>query len=242
MSETTQELFREDGYLRTCEATVTHIDSSGVCLDRTVFYPLGGGQPGDSGRLIRANGDAITVTDTRRVHDSGHHLHALEPGAVPLTVGEPVRAEIDWPRRHRFMRLHSCLHLLCAVIPAPVTGGSIREDSARLDFDLPEPPDKQAIEDALNRLIDADHPMSIQWITDQQMQQQPELIRTMSVQPPMGRGRVRLVRFGTADLQPCGGTHVAASGEIGPMTIQSIKKKGKQNRRITVVFAADGVD
>ena len=191
MSETTQELFREDGYLRTCEATVTHIDSGGVCLDRTVFYPLGGGQPGDSGRLIRANGDAVTVTDTRRVHDSGHHLHALDPGAVPLTVGEPVRAEIDWPRRH---------------------------------------------------LIEADHPMSIQWITDQQMQQQPELIRTMSVQPPMGRGRVRLVRFGTADLQPCGGTHVAASGEIGPMTIQSIKKKGKQNRRITVVFAADGVD
>ena len=238
----TRELFREDGYLASCEATVTHVvelgDNKAVVVDQTVFYPMGGGQPGDSGSLIRRGGasDArVAVVDCYRADNQ--HLHVLETGATPPDVGETVTLEIDWQRRHRLMRMHSCMHMLCVVVPAPVTGGSIRDGSGRLDFDLPDPPDKLVVEAELNRLIQEDHAMRLSWITDQEMLEQPELVRTMSVAPPMGSGRVRLVEFGSADLQPCGGTHVASTAEIGPVKVASIKKKGKQNRRITVEFA-----
>ena len=238
----TIELFREDAYLKTCEATVTAVHdgdgaAAGVCVDRTVFYPEGGGQPGDTGVMTRAGGEQLTVADTRKHRDSGAHLHILEAGAAPPAVGETVVLSIDWARRHRLMRMHSCMHMLCAVIPAPVTGGAIRDGSARLDFDLPQAPNKAQVEAELQRLIAADHPMSLRWISDAEMDAQPELVRTMSVKPPRGSGRVRLVEFEGADLQPCGGTHVASSGEIGAVRIQSIKNKGKQNRRITVEFA-----
>jgi len=240
MSDTI-ELFREDAYLKTCDATVTEVTvtdaGTAVCVDRTVFYPEGGGQPGDTGTLTRADGAQLTVTDTRKDRATGAHLHVLEVDAAPPTVGEKVTLAIDWARRHRLMRMHSCMHMLCAVIPAPVTGGAIHDGSARIDFNLPEPPDKAHIESELQRVIAEDHPMTLRWISDAEMDAQPELVRTMSVKPPRGSGRVRLVEFGGADLQPCGGTHVASSGEIGAVRIQSIKNKGKQNRRITVEFA-----
>ena len=231
----TIELFREDAYLKSCDAVVTVVDGARVAVDRTVFYPLGGGQPGDSGKLTRANGEVAAVIDT--VKDNGEHWHVLADDAAPPAVGEKVALEIDWARRHRLMRMHSCMHMLCAVIPAAVTGGSIRDGSGRLDFYLPEPPDKAQVESSLNQLIQADHPMRLRWISDEEMDAQPELVRTMSVAPPRGGGKVRLVEFEGADLQPCGGTHVASSGEIGAVRVQNIKSKGKQNRRITVEFA-----
>lgn len=232
----TIELFREDAYLQQCTATVESVIGRAVVLDRTVFYPTGGGQPGDSGTLIRRDGSELKIVDTYRDRKTGQQVHLLDREDDQPGVGEGVELRVDWERRHRLMRMHSCMHLLCALIPAGVTGGSVRDGSARLDFDLPDPPDKQQIESALNRLIQEDHPMSQEWISDQELQQQPELIRTMSVKPPMGTGRVRLVRFEGVDLQPCGGTHVAASGEIGAVRISKIEKKGKRNRRITIEF------
>ena len=232
----TEELFREDGYLKRCEATVTAVTESGFSVDRTVFYPMGGGQPGDTGFLIFEDGSKGEIVDTYKDRTSGLHLHVLSEDSVPPKVGDRVTLELDWARRYRLMRMHSCMHMLCAAVPQPVTGGSIRDGSGRLDFDIPEPPDKQAIEEKLNELIEADLPMALRWITDEEMDAQPELVRTMSVEPPRGSGKVRLVEFTGADLQPCGGTHVARTAEIGPVKIQSIKKKGKQNRRITVEF------
>ncbi len=242
----TIELFREDGYQQKCTATVVSLAGNGVCVDRTVFYPTGGGQPGDSGKLIRANGTILSIIDTRKAQESDAIMHIVADSTEPMNptapmtlpaVGEQIGLEIDWQRRHRLMRMHSCMHMLCAAIPAPVTGGSISDDSGRLDFNLPDSPDKAQLEAKLNQLIAEDHPMSLRWISDQEMAKQPELIRTMSVKPPMGGGRVRLVEFAGADLQPCGGTHVASSGEIGAVRVQSIKSKGRQNRRITIQFA-----
>lgn len=231
----TEELFREDGYLKTCDAVVTNVTAQGFTVDRTVFYPTGGGQPGDTGHFVSGELEG-TIVDTVNDRDSGLHLHVVEPGSALPDVGDTVTLTIDWARRHRLMRMHSCMHMLCVAVPEPVTGGSIRDGSARLDFDLPEPPDKQMIEDRLNELIAADIPMTMTWISDEELDAQPDLVRTMSVQPPRGSGRVRLVEFKGVDLQPCGGTHVARSSEIGPVRVQSIKKKGKQNRRITVEF------
>lgn len=232
----TEELFRDDGYLQQCEAKVTAVTDSGFAVDRTVFYPMGGGQPGDTG-VYQAGDSGGRIVDTVKDRDSGLHLHVVEDIEALPGVGDKVKLAIDWDRRHRLMRMHSCMHMLCAAVPEPVTGGSIRDGSARLDFDIPEPPDKQVIEDKLNELIAADAPMTLSWISDEEMDTNPDLVRTMSVQPPRGNGRVRLVEFKGIDLQPCGGTHVARTGEIGPVKVQSIKKKGKQNRRITVVFA-----
>ncbi len=233
----TLELFRTDAYLKECSAGVTKVNEHGICVDRTVFYPMGGGQPGDTGVLIRSDGNEIAITDTRQDRETGDHLHLLGPSPPVITVGENVVLRIDWERRYRLMRMHSCMHMLCAVIDAPVTGGSIRDGSARLDFDLPEPPDKMAIEKRLNELISEDHPMALQWITDEELARNPELVRTMSVQPPKGSGRVRLVNFKGVDLQPCGGTHVSSSAEIGKVRIKKIEKKSKLNRRITLEFA-----
>jgi misacylated tRNA(Ala) deacylase len=236
----TKELFREDGYLKSCAAVVAAVDEErGVVVDQTVFYPRGGGQPGDTGVLLRADGERLTIVDSVKDPATGDIRHLISEDSPLPDVGERVTLEIDWERRHRLMRMHSCMHLLCAVVPAGVTGGSVRDGSARLDFDLPDPPDKLQIEAEVNRLISEDHPMSLEWITDEELEQQPELIRTMSVKPPMGAGRVRLVRFKDVDLQPCGGTHVASTAEIGPVRIKKIEKKGKRNRRITVVFAED---
>jgi len=232
----TEPLFREDPYLKSCDAMVLSAGVEGICVDRTVFYAMGGGQPGDTGKIVRANGDAIRITDTRKAADSSAILH-IPDGTKPLPeAGETVQMSIDWERRHRFMRMHSCMHLLCAVIPAPVTGGSISDGRGRLDFDLPEPPDKEQITTRLNALIEEDRQRRLRWITDEEMAQQPELVRTMSVQPPSGSGRVRLVEFDGIDLQPCGGTHVASTGEIGAVRIAKIEKKGKHNRRVIVEF------
>ena len=184
----TNELFREDGYLRECTAAVTGVDARGIRVERTVFYPLGGGQPGDTGVVVRADGGEVTIVDTRKDPQTGDHLHIPDAGQVLPEAGETVTLRIDWERRHRLMRMHSCLHMLCAVIPAPVTGGSIRDGSGRLDFDLPEPPDKLDIEQRLNALIRENHPMSLRWITDAELDSQPELVRTMSDTEPTKTG------------------------------------------------------
>ena len=186
--------------------------------------------------MVRHDGERVDVQDTIKDRESEQIWHVIDEG-LEFEQGERISAVLDWERRYSLMRLHSCMHMLCAVVPAPVTGGSIRDDgTARLDFDLPEPPDKAELNDKLNALTTASHVMRLNWITDKELQAQPDLVRTMSVQPPMGAGTVRLVEFADVDLQPCGGTHVANSNEIGAVTIQSIKKKGKLNRRITIAL------
>ena len=232
----TEPLYRDDAYLAACAARVTAIDERGVRLDRSVFYPLGGGQIGDAGTLRRDDGLELVVTDTVRDRGTGEHLHVVaDPGG--LAVGDEVEAALDWPRRHRVMRWHSALHLLCASVDAPVTSGSIQVDRARLDFDLDDPPDKAAIQEALNELVRRDAPMSARYITDAELDANPGLVRTMSVQPPRNAsGTIRLVEFAGVDLQPCGGTHVRSTAEIGPLVVTKIEKKGRQNRRIVLGF------
>lgn len=234
----TEEIFRNDAYARSCEAVVVTADDRGVVLDRTVFYPEGGGQPGDVGVLRTADGTEVPIADTRKDRDSGAHLHVPAEGAPALEAGQAVTAEIDWERRHRLMRMHTCLHLLCAVIDGGVTGGSVGAEKSRLDFDLPDQSlDKDAIEAALNDLIAADHALAPRWISDDELAASPDLVRTMSVKPPSGQGRVRLIDIAGVDLQPCGGTHVRATGEIGPVRVGKIEKKGRHNRRVNVHFA-----
>jgi misacylated tRNA(Ala) deacylase len=233
----TEELFREDGYLQDCAATVTQIDAVGIRLDRTVFYPTGGGQPGDSGVLRRADGRTIAIADTRKGEVAGEIIHVPAEPVADLAPGETVTVTLDWARRHRHMRMHTCLHLLCAAVPAGVTGGSIGDGKGRLDFDLADSPlvlDKLAIEAKLNELIAGNLPVSARWIDDEELAARPELIRTMSVKPPSGQGRVRLMEVAGTDLQPCGGTHVRATGEIGAVRIDKIESKGKRNRRVSL--------
>lgn len=232
----TQELFREDGYLQEIEAIVTATRDNAIVVDQTVFYAAGGGQPGDSGTCITSAGDTLNIIDTYKDRDNGDYLHILEEGAKVPAIGKPVTLKLDWQRRHRLMRMHSAMHMLCAVIPAPVTGGSIQEGRGRLDFDLPDTVDKEHITAELNKLIEKNVPMSISWITDQELDDNPSLVRTMSVAPPRGSGKIRLINFEGVDFQPCGGTHVASSGEIGPVRVQKVEKKGKMNRRVIVVF------
>lgn len=232
----TEELFREDVYLRRCEARVTAATADGIGLDRTVFYPMGGGQPGDTGMFRLPNGTQIVITDTRK-GEAGDILHIPAPGTALPPIGTAVVAEIDWERRYRHMRMHTCLHLLCAVIGAGVTGGAISADRGRLDFDLPEPLDKQQVTTELNRLIQENHATRVQWITDAELEVQPELVKTLSVQPPRGQGRVRLLGIPGVDLQPCGGTHVASTAEIGPVVVTKIEKKSRHNRRVNITFA-----
>ncbi len=237
----TEPLFRDDAYLREATGTVlARTDEGGLLLDRTLFYPTGGGQPGDGGRLIWDGGEIEIAT---AVKGSGADIVLLPAEPLPLPpVGAEVRQELDWDRRHRHMRVHTALHLLSVVIPLPVTGGAIGTEKGRLDFDMAEAPeDKAALEDDLNRLIAADFPVSAEWITEAELDANPTLVKTLSVQPPRGAGRIRLVRIGagdaTADLQPCGGTHVAGTAEIGPVRLGKIEKKGKQNRRVSVHLA-----
>jgi misacylated tRNA(Ala) deacylase len=235
----TEELFRADAYLKSCEATVTAADATGIRLDRTVFYPMGGGQPGDTGTLRRADGTPVAIADTRKGATPDEIVHVPAAGAPALAVGERVTAEIDWTRRHRHMRMHTCLHLLCAAVPAGVTGGQVGAERSRLDFDSGDLPlDKDAIAAKLNALIAANHPVEPRWITDDEMAARPELVRTMSVKPPSGLGRVRLLDIAGVDLQPCGGTHVRATGEIGPVVVEKIESKGKRNRRVVIALVA----
>lgn len=233
----TEKLYQEDPYLKECTATVTGVADDGVILDRSVFYCQGGGQPGDTGVLVLSDGSSKRVVNTIVHRETGAQLHVLDEEETLPELGMEVTARIDWDRRYGFMRMHSCMHMLCAVIDAPVTGGSVTEGRARLDFDLPDPINKEAVTEALNKLIQQDQPRHFRWITDEELQSQPELVRTMSVSPPMGQGEVRLVEFEQIDLQPCGGTHVARSGEIGEVRVSKIEKKGKQNRRVIVEFA-----
>ena len=233
-----EEVFRSDAYARACNAIIVAAQGDTVELDRTVFYPMGGGQPGDIGHLTLADGRVLDVADTRKGESPDRILHVLSGPAPPGVVGQPVTARIDWERRHRLMRVHTCLHLLCSVIPEEVTGGSIRDDATgRLDFDIPEPRlDREQLTDALNRLVAEDRPVTPLWITDSELAAQPELVRTMSVKPPTGTGRVRLLEIAGIDLQPCGGTHVASTGEIGKVRVTKIEKKGRQNRRVVIAL------
>jgi misacylated tRNA(Ala) deacylase len=231
-------LFRDDAYLRSCEATVVGVDERGIRLDRTVFYPTGGGQPGDTGVLRRADGSTVAISEARKGDTLEDVLHVPAPGGALPAAGEKVTAEIDWDRRYRLMRMHTCLHLLCAVVPGAVTGGQISDGKARLDFDVPgESLDKVAITEKLNALIAADHAVSPRWITDAELAAAPDLVRTMSVKPPTGYGKVRLLDIAGVDLQPCGGTHIRHTAEIGRVEVTKIENKGKQNRRVNLAFA-----
>lgn len=236
----TELLFRDDAYATEFEAVVTGGVPGRPVLDRTLFYPEGGGQPGDTGSLRLPDGRELKVTDTRKGVEAGEVAHVLADPALVLAPGTRLMGRIDWERRHRLMRMHTCLHLLSAVIIAPVTGGAVGDGYGRLDFDLPESPEREAVQEQLNALIRSDAPVSFRWITDAELDAQPELVKTLSVQPPRGAGRVRLVQVEGIDLQPCGGTHVARIGEIGKVLIAKIEKKGKQNRRVRLEFPASG--
>lgn len=230
-------LFREDAYLKSCEARVTSAGPEGLRLDRTVFYPTGGGQPGDSGFLTLDDGTKLRIADARKGETHEDVLHIPEEGSPLPAVGAQVTAEIDWERRHRHMRMHTCMHLLCSVVTGDVTGGQVGDGKGRLDFNLPDTQlDKEHITAELNRLIGEDHAVAPRWISEEELAQQPELVRTMSVKPPAGGGRVRLLDIAGVDLQPCGGTHVQRTGEIGSVRIGKIENKGRQNRRINILL------
>lgn len=235
----TEALFRDDSYMKSCEAVVASVnDRGGVVLDRTIFYPTGGGQPGDSGVMRRADGSEIPIATTVKGETPDEIVHVLPEDAAQPKAGETVTVTLDWDRRHAHMRMHTCLHLLSAVLSYPVTGGQVGAEKSRLDFDIQEANlDKEAITAQLNELIEADDPVSFRWITDAELEATPELVKTMSVKPPTGAGHVRLIEVKGRDLQPCGGTHVARTGEIGPVEVRKIEKKGRQNRRVSIQFA-----
>ena len=233
-------LFRDDAYAQSCEARVLGTTpEGGVILDRTVFYAQGGGQPGDVGTIVKPNGDRIEVTNTVYGADRSQVVHLVGADAASrLAEGENLVLQLDWPRRFKRMRVHTALHLLSVVLPYPVTGGSIGDGDGRLDFDIPDAGlDKAEITDKLNALIARDAPVTERWITDEELDANPGLVKTMSVKPPRGSGRVRLVEIEGIDLQPCGGTHVRRIGEIGAVVITDIEKKGKQNRRVRLSLA-----
>ena len=230
-------LFRDDGYLRQCDAVVTAVSDAGIELDRTVFYPTGGGQPGDTGRLTFADGTELPIADARKGPTPDSVLHLPAPGARRPAVGDKVVAAIDWDRRHRLMRMHTCLHLLSAVLPYPVTGGQVSDGKGRLDFDITDAQlDKDAITARLNELIGEDHAVRPRWITDAELYANPGLVRSMSVQPPPGTGRVRLLEIEGVDLQPCGGTHVSNTAEVGALVVRKIEKKSASTRRVVLAF------
>jgi misacylated tRNA(Ala) deacylase len=239
-----EELFREDATLQQCEARVLAVDADGIRLDRTVFYPQGGGQAGDAGVLRLADGREIVIVDTKKGAAPGDIVHVPAPDAdlSSLTPGTLLTAQIDWRRRHRHMRFHTATHLLCALIPHPVDGCSITADYARLDFHMTEPLDKQALTEGLARLVAQAHAVRHRWITEAELDANPQLVRSMSVQPPRGQGRVRVMEVDGVDLQPCGGTHVANTAEIGPVIVTKIEKKSAKTRRVVLGFAepADG--
>lgn len=239
----TELLFRDDAYVRGATAIVVDAAPEGIVLDRTVFYATAGGQPGDTG-VIRWAGGEITVADTRKGEAPDEIRHVTANGAALPAPGTAVELALDWERRYRHMRMHTALHLLCVAVPGAVTGGQIGAERSRLDFNVPgDALDAEAITARLNELVEAALPIETQWITDDEMAARPELVRTMSVKPPSGFGRVRLVRIGDAaapvDLQPCGGTHVRSTAEIGKLAVAKIENKGKQNRRVVITFAGE---
>ena len=231
----TQELFREDAYAASCQAAVTAADGCDLYLDRTVFYPTGGGQPGDRGRLLGGDGVALAVADTLK----GPHgiAHRLQAAATLPAPGTRLVAELEWPRRHRLMRMHSAMHLLCAAVGCPVTGGQVGEAKSRLDFDLEgRSVDKDEIAELIARWIAEDHPIRHSWVEAGELEARPELVRTMSVRPPVTGGRVRLVEIEGVDLQACGGTHVRSTAEIGALALGKLENKGRQNRRLSLTL------
>jgi len=235
----TEALFRDDAYARSCAAQVLAVDGNRVALNRTVFYPAGGGQPGDRGDLVLADGTRLAVVDTVK-GDGATVLHVLADGVASPPVGTVLTAELDWARRYRLMRYHTGLHLLCAVVNAPVSGGRMAEDKAHLDFDIEmERLDAAQIEARLNALIDADTPVETGEISDAELDANPGLVKTMSVQPPRGQGSVRTIHIPGVDLQPCGGTHLQRTGEVGALKVVRIRSEGKRNKRVTIAFAGD---
>jgi misacylated tRNA(Ala) deacylase len=232
----TELLFRDDAYLRMCEARVLSATEQGIVLDRTVFYPTGGGQPGDTG-VLRWTGGQVRIIDTRKGDAPDTVKHLPEPGSVLPKPGDGVSAEIDWDRRYAHMRIHTCLHVLSCVVVAPVTGGNIAADKGRLDFDIDMSQlDAERIEAGVNELIARAIPTETVWITDAELDSRPDLVKTMSVQPPRGAGQVRLLRIEGIDLQPCGGTHVRNIGEIGRVRVLRIRSEGKRNKRVEIGF------
>ena len=236
---TTELLFRDDAYLKTASARVVAVHEQGIELDRTIFYPLGGGQPGDTGALLRASGERIPIADTRKGEAIDSVLHVPVPAMQHPEPGEPVTLELDWERRYKLMRLHTALHVMSCVIVAPVTGGNISPDKARLDFDIDMSLlDAEKIERETNALIARGIETETVWITDEELEARPELVKTMSVQPPRGAGRVRLLRIPGIDLQPCGGTHVRNIAEIGGIRVLKIRSEGRRNRRVEIALVA----
>ena len=252
----TQDLFRTDAYLAECTATVTAITAQGIVLDRTVFYPLGGGQAGDTGALVLADGSELAIVDTRKgksevgsfSNEIGHLpsqellnqlLNHEQTSGTRLAVGDRVTARIDWARRHRLMRFHTATHLLCHLVPQLVNGCSITPDYARLDFNMTDTLDKEALTVGIARLVAAAHPLSVGDISDAELDANPALVKSMSVQPPRGSGKIRTIRIGAEqliDFQPCGGTHVANTAEIGPVIVTKIEKKSASTRRVVLGF------
>jgi misacylated tRNA(Ala) deacylase len=232
-------LFRDDAYARDCDATVVDVTpEGGLVLDRTIFYAQGGGQPGDVGVIVPPDGTAVPVANTGYAPDRTRILHQVGSEAARFKAGDPLRLTLDWERRYPRMRIHTALHLLSVVLPYPVTGGAIGEGDGRLDFDIPDAGlDKADLTEKLTALIARDAPVTERWITDDELDANPGLVKTMSVKPPRGSGRVRLVEIAGIDLQPCGGTHVRRTREIGFVTVTDIEKKGKQNRRVRIALA-----
>ena len=237
----TDALFREAPYRQETDARIAAVTPAGIVLDRTVFYPRGGGQAGDAGELVLRAGARVAIADTVKgaEHDIVHVPAAGQEATLAgLGVGDEVSARIDWGRRHRHMRFHTATHLLCAIVPHQTNGCSITADYARLDFDMVEPLDREHLERELARLVGGAHDVRTIWITDEELDARPELVRTMSVKPPRGVGRVRLLEIDGVDLQPCGGTHVANTGEIGALRIAKIEKKSARSRRVVLEFAS----
>jgi misacylated tRNA(Ala) deacylase len=228
----TEELFRSDSYLRECDATVVGVGVGTIATDQTVFYPLGGGQPGDTGQ-VEWSGGVAQIVDARYGED-GDIVHHIEAGSPLPGVGDKVSLSLDWDRRYRHMRMHTAMHLLGSVLQYGVTGGNISTEKSRLDFDMEDTVDKEAVQAALQDLVAADHPVSFRWIGDEELDANPELVRTMSVQPPRGKGKVRLLEIAGVDLQPCGGTHLKSTAEVGQLRIGKVEKKGKRNRRVNI--------
>jgi misacylated tRNA(Ala) deacylase len=228
----TTELFREDSYLQGCSATVEGAGENCVYVDQTVFYPLGGGQPGDTG-VISWDGGSARIVDTRYGED-GNISHILEDDVAPPDAGTSVNLALDWDRRYRHMRMHTAMHLLGSILKYDVTGGNISGEKSRLDFNMEDPVDKDAVAIAIADLVKADQPVSCRWISEEELDENPQLVRTMSVQPPRGKGSVRLLQIQDIDLQPCGGTHVSSTAEVGAVRIGKVEKKGRQNRRVNI--------
>lgn len=234
---TTELLFRDDAYLKTATARVVAVTERGIELDRTIFYPLGGGQAGDTGALIRANGERVLIADTRKGETLDSVVHIPAAGMPTLEPGEPLTLEIDWDRRYSLMRLHTALHVMSCVVVAPVTGGNISPDRGRLDFDIDMGLlNAERIEHGTNELIARGVDTETVWITDADLDARPELVKTMSVQPPRGSGRVRLLKIPDIDLQPCGGTHVKNIAEIGGIRVMRIRNEGKRNKRVEIAL------